>query len=198
VIQDREGRCHCVYRGYESCYHVGMALPRYIPHYTVEEHTRWEGDWELWSGVPVAMSPSADKQHQKLASELHFLLKSALKSAGCCECEVYFELDWVVSDDTIFRPDILIVCGDSPSLHLHKTPVLVAEILSPSSRQRDLIYKRESYLQLGVLYYVLVDPQRSSVEVLVSDDGQYLPASTERFALHPDCEVEIRLDGLFG
>jgi hypothetical protein len=22
-------------------------VPRYIPHYTVEDYRRWEGDWEL-------------------------------------------------------------------------------------------------------------------------------------------------------
>ena len=175
-----------------------MALPRYIPHYTVDDHVQWEGDWELWSGVPVAMSPSADKQHQKLASDLHFLLKSALKTHGCDDCEVYFELDWVVADDTVFRPDILIVCGDSPSLHLRKTPVLVAEILSPSTRQRDLVYKRESYLQLGVRYYVLVDPQRRTTELLLNDTEQYQSTESSRLQLHPDCEVEICLKELFG
>lgn len=174
-----------------------MALPRYIPHYTVEDYSQWEGAWELWCGVPVAMSPSADKRHQKLASDLHFLLKSALKVGGCADCEVYFELDWIASEDTVFRPDLMVVCGDTPSRHLETPPILVAEILSPSTRQRDLVYKRESYLQLGVRYYLIVDPEHDRVELLSQDAGQYLPSSEQRLSLHGNCEIEVPWAGLF-
>lgn len=168
-----------------------MALPRYVPSYTVDDYTQWEGRWELWSGIPVAMSPSADKRHQKLAGELHHLLKSALKRHGCLDCEVYFELDWRVCNDTVFRPDLLIVYGDTSSRYIEKTPVLVAEILSQSTRQRDLIYKRESYLQLGVLYYVIVDPERESVELLVHDRDCYVPRPDSVLDLHPGCSLQV-------
>lgn len=171
-----------------------MALPRYIPHYTVEDYAHWEGRWELWSGVPVAMSPSACKRHQKIASELHFLLKNALKTHGCSDCDIYYELDWIVAPDTVYRPDIVVVCGDHPSRHLETTPIFVAEILSPSTRQRDLIYKRESYAQLGVRYYAVIDPEENSVELLALDGQHYRTAAdSTRLALHPECEIEIDL-----
>jgi hypothetical protein len=55
--------------------------------------TTRQGDWELWSGVPIAMSPSAKKRHQKICGTLHFALKSALQEQSCTDCEVYFELE---------------------------------------------------------------------------------------------------------
>lgn len=168
-----------------------MALPRYIPHYTLEDYLKWEGSWELWSGVPVAMSPSADKRHQRLASALHFLLKSALKQSGCSKCEVYFELDWVASEENVFRPDLLIVCDDNPSRYLETTPVFIAEILSESTRQRDLVYKRECYLQLGVRYYLIVDPEKESLDLLSLEDGRYVEADSQTLALTEGCEIRV-------
>ena len=44
--------------------------PRYVPHYTVSEYARWEGDWELIDGVPIAMSPSPFGPHERVGSEL--------------------------------------------------------------------------------------------------------------------------------
>ena len=32
---------------------------RYSPCYTVDDHATWEGDWELWNGVTVCVSPLA-------------------------------------------------------------------------------------------------------------------------------------------
>ncbi len=173
-----------------------MALPRYIPHYTVEDYRQWEGDWELWSGVPVAMSPSAKKAHQRLCAKLHLLLSSLLASNGCTGCEVLFELDWVVSNDTVFRPDLVIVCDDTPSDFLEKTPVLIAEILSDSTRQRDLLYKSESYYQLGVKYYLTVDPEAASFALWVNGDKGYEPVGGTWVDLHDDCGFDIPIHSL--
>jgi len=43
---------------------------KYMPHYTVEDYMRWEGDWELIKGTPFAMSPSAGITHQKLSGSI--------------------------------------------------------------------------------------------------------------------------------
>ena len=37
--------------------------PKYQPHYTVDDYQHWEGDWELWNGVAVAMAPSPFGPH---------------------------------------------------------------------------------------------------------------------------------------
>ena len=175
-----------------------MALPRYIPSYSVDDYSQWEGRWALWLGVPVALSPSPDKRHQQAAGELHSLLKSALRRQGCDDCQVYYELDWVVSADTVFRPDLVVVCGDGPSQFLESTPVLVAEVLSASTRQRDLLYKRESYAQLGVRYYVIVDPEAERLELLVREGDGYVAAEGGVLHLHDGCQVEVDWAGVFG
>lgn len=39
---------------------------QYQPHYTVEDYELWEGDWELWDGHAIAMSPAARPDHQRI------------------------------------------------------------------------------------------------------------------------------------
>ena len=168
-----------------------MALPRYIPHYTVEDYRQWEGDWELWSGVPIAMSPSAKKSHQRACARLHIALSGLLESQGCSDCEVFFELDWVVSRDTVFRPDLVIVCHDTPSDFLEKTPVFIAEILSHSTRQKDLVYKRESYAELGVKYYLTIDPDDDTYALLLNSGSGYQPSDEREIVLHDGCRFTL-------
>lgn len=90
-----------------------MPQVKHIPQYTYSDYQKWEGDWELIDGVPFAMSPSASGEHQFVAFEITNSLGSQLKSSQCkAQCYLYYELDWIVSDDTVLRPDILIVCGE--------------------------------------------------------------------------------------
>lgn len=174
-----------------------MTLPRYVPHYTREDYEMWEGDWELWSGVPIAMTPSANRRHQKIAGNLHFQLKKSLAETGCKDCEVLYELDWHVSEDTILRPDLVVICRHAPSQFIEKTPSLVAEVLSDSSRRRDQLYKREMYETLGVRYYLILDPRDATSLLLELTDRGYQPAESGVLRLHEDCQVSLGLDGLF-
>lgn len=177
-------------------YSVGM-VPRYIPHYTVEDYRLWEGRWELWSGVPVAMSPSADRLHQRTSGRLFQRLDEALRVAGCRCCEALYEIDWVAAEDTVFRPDLLVACDEGTSRFITQAPALVVEILSPSTRSKDLLYKREAYEGLGVAYYLIVDPEARQSSLLVREEGRFVECREVRLNLHRDCQIELSLDGLF-
>lgn len=52
-------------------------------------------------------------------------------------------------------------------------PVLVAEVLSPSTRREDLVRKAPEYLEAGIEQYWVVDPQGRSIEPMVSRDGRW-------------------------
>ena len=174
-----------------------MAIARYIPHYTVDEYRKWEGDWELWSGVPIAMSPSAKRIHQKLCGRLFRILSEKLDSESCSNCEVLFEIDWLVSEDTVLRPDLLVICDHKSSDFVEETPILVAEVLSESTRRRDLLYKRESYQQLGVKYYLIVDPKNASTQFLVNQSDGYRECKSGNLEFTPECGFELVLDNFF-
>ena len=53
------------------------------PNYTVEDYQHWEGDWELWNGVAVSMSPSPFGGHGAAAINVGAELKRAIEAAKC-------------------------------------------------------------------------------------------------------------------
>ncbi len=173
-----------------------MALPRYIPHYKVEDYQLWEGAWELWSGVAVSMSPSAKRLHQEVCGELYLRLREALAKAGCQDCTALFELDWIVNEDTVLRPDLMVLCGGKRSDFVQEPPVFVIEVLSESTRKRDLVYKRELYEQLGVAYYLTVEPEDGSWRLLKNETSGYTKLDSTTLELSRDCRVTLDLTRL--
>ena len=154
---------------------------RYQPHYTLDDYRHWEGRWELWGGVAVAMSPSPFGRHAKLLARTVAALQTAI-DAGHCDATVLVEIDWIVSSDTVLRPDALVVCGPEPARHVERTPALVVEILSEATRDRDLSFKRDLYREQGVRWYLVVDPDANRLHTLaLGNGGQY----EDRLTTHP-------------
>lgn len=173
---------------------------RYIPHYTRADYEQWEGDWELWQGIPVAMTPSPFGPHQALAANLVSLLVAAVKAANC-EAVVMHEIDWIISDDTVVRPDILVLCGDVPEQHVTESPALIVEILSPSTATRDRNQKLDLYQDHGVDYYLIVDPNDHTLEAFERNrQGRFQQLNSTNgyeFTVCDDCRILLDVDSIF-
>jgi Uma2 family endonuclease len=176
------------------------AAMKYAPRYTIQDYRLWQGDWELWDGIAVAMTPSPFGKHQALLVSLASELRGALRVAGCGAIAIV-ELDWIISEHTVVRPDVIVVCGDAPEKHLERPPALIAEILSPSTRQNDLTYKRDLYASQGVGIYLIVDPEAKTIEQLsLTLAGTYESAhasSRLEVTICEDCAIGVDLKGLF-
>ncbi|MEM9825012.1 MAG: Uma2 family endonuclease [Planctomycetota bacterium] len=176
------------------------AAKKFAPHYTIDDYRHWKGDWELWDGAAIAMSPSPFGKHQRVLGNLFVTLRQQMESPACGG-NVVLELDWIVRADTIVRPDLIVVCGAIPDRHLERAPALVAEILSPSTRQNDLTYKRDLYAQQRVGTYIIVDPDAKTVEHLqLSPDGTYASQAVSdavKISVCHTCELEISPTNLF-
>ena len=175
-----------------------MPLPRFIPQYSVADYQSWEGHWELWSGVPVAMSPSSDRRHQYLGGLLVAALVQEIRSENCSHCQVLYETDWIADQSTVFRPDIQVACDAHDSKFVESPPALAVEILSTSTRSKDLLYKREAYESLGVRYYLVVDPEERTTLLLENREGRYHEYRSNILELHQGCRIELDLAALFG
>jgi len=137
-----------------------------LPHYTYDDYTQWEGKWELIHGIPYAMTPAPTIIHQKIAGKIFWQLTNLLQQ--CKKCEALLPVDWPITNDTIIQPDVLAVCGNpdkTGETRLEVTPVIVFEVLSPSSSKKDRILKYRLYEQAGVKYYCIVDPETKSASV---------------------------------
>jgi Uma2 family endonuclease len=72
---------------------------------------------------------------------------------------------------------------------IEKPPLLVVEILSPSTRHFDLGAKSRRYAELGVLHYWIVDPEAKRLQCYRSVDGAFQPlveAEGDATLVHPD------------
>jgi len=172
--------------------------PRYLPRYTASDRATWEGDWELLDGVAVAMTPSPHGRHAERLARLAALFWNAIDASGC-RATVLAEIDWIVADDTVVRPDLVVVCGPAPPRHVEHPPAFVAEILSAATRTRDLSIKRELYEASGVRWYLISDPDEGASSLLrLGATGRYeaLPATGKHtLDLCPDRTLSIDFGG---
>ena len=146
-----------------------------LPAYTYEDYARWEGRWELIDGVAYAMSPSPSFTHQRLSHILASLLEEAV--GNCPECQAIFDFDWKIDQSTVVCPDNMVICHTPENEnYLTRAPVLIFEILSPSTASKDENIKFRLYESEGVRYYVLVDPKEQVLKIYRLHEGRYSKA----------------------
>lgn len=136
---------------------------------------RWEGDWELIEGTPVAMSPGAGFLHQKVSGAVYTQLSTTLKK--CKNCLSLYEIDWIVSDDTVVRPDIIVICQEPEGEYITKAPEVIFEVISKETAQKDKKVKYEIYEKEGVKYYVLVYPELKVAKIFRPQSHRYVKVS---------------------
>ncbi|MEZ6125951.1 MAG: Uma2 family endonuclease [Planctomycetaceae bacterium] len=173
---------------------------KYQPHDTVEDYQHWDGDWELWNGVAVAMTPSPFGRHASANVRIASALDIAVEASGC-RATVLAEIDWIISRDTILRPDVSVVCGGPPEKHVEEVPALVVEILSASTRERDLTFKKQIYQEQAVPWYLMIDPDANTLQALrLNSGGEYQlvdHAKSLVVDICSDCSLDVRVDRLF-
>lgn len=122
---------------------------------------------------------SPNVAHQRIVFKLAKEFDRCIEEHGK-ECEVLSApLDVRLDRDntTMVEPDIIIVCD--PEWEGNETcydgaPELIAEVLSPSTRDRDCTIKLRKYMNAGVKEYWIVDPKNEKVMVYVFEED-YLP-----------------------
>ena len=168
------------------------------PHYTFKDYEKWEGDWELIRGIPYAMSPSPTWQHQDFGANFIQQFKNALKDKATCDCKVLYETDWLISEDTVVRPDVMIVCEVIKGNFVTNPPSMILEILSPSTILKDRNTKFNLYQAYGVPYYIIADIGKKVVEIFELKNNVYQQVQDlTQFSLTNTCTVEFSVQELF-
>lgn len=135
---------------------------------TVDEFLRWAaeqpGRHELVGGEVVAMAPERNR-HLLAKKRVDQALDRAIAEARL-DCQALPDGATLRIDEaTAYVPDALVICGpiDLDSVEV-EDPVVVVEVLSPSSRGVDAGAKLTDYFRLAsVRHYLLVDPERRVV-----------------------------------
>ena len=133
---------------------------------------------ELIDGVFYDMSAPA-VIHQKILGELHLLFRECT-DAHEGECEVYLapcDVRLDMDNKTMVQPDLLVICKeyDLGAKRFEGAPDLALEILSPSTRSKDMLLKLYKYQNAGVKEYWIVDPDHETVLVYDFREDNFYP-----------------------
>jgi len=149
---------------------MGSAV-KILPHYTYDDYLHWKGQWEIIDGIPYAMSNSRHPKHQRLAANIGAEFRLQLKEHP--SFDVYFPIDYTVTEHTILQPDSLVVSGKVSKNFLDFAPVLIVEVVLPDTELKDRYTKYDIYESQGIPYYLIVAPDTEEVEVYELKNGVY-------------------------
>ena len=141
-------------------------------HFTQEQFHAWvagqDARYELVNGEPVMMA-GANRRHDRIAGNAFRLIANHLLGHRCQP----FTSDTYVTipAGNLRQPDLGIDCGPFRDTALDAAePVLVIEILSPTTRIFDRNDKLEEYKTVGCLNYILlIDPDHPQVRLYERD-----------------------------
>jgi Uma2 family endonuclease len=137
---------------------------------TVDQFLDWDDGtdtrYELWGGVVVAMAPPMPR-HGLLASALNGEIRSALRSRPACRAFIEAGIALPDRNDTFYVADIAVTCEPLRAEdRFIRNPVLIVEVLSPSTGISDRQLKLADYMSIpSVEEILLIDSQSAFAEV---------------------------------
>lgn len=125
--------------------------------------------WELIGGRVVKMMVGARWEHHFVARNLSFSLLDRLR-AGNSPCQVFTETFWLKERflHLAVFPDVMVRCGGRLEADAASSndPVVLAEVVSPGSSERDRVEKYDLYRRLPTLrHYLMLERDRPVIEV---------------------------------
>ena len=138
--------------------------------YTLEDYLALpdERRVELIDGVIYDMSAPTG-YHQMIAGRLYTMLFQWIngKEGKCMPFMSPVDVQLDCDNKTIVQPDVLILCDKSKytPARIVGAPDFVAEVLSKSTKRKDIFIKLNKYKNAGVREYWIIDPDRKTVMV---------------------------------
>jgi len=162
--------------------------------------------YELLEGELI-MVPSPSFEHQDISGKLELFLRLFVREhkLGVVLDAPFDVVLGEAGEEQVVQPDILFVSKARRKIireeEIRGAPDLVVEVLSPSTAQKDRVFKRRLYAKYGVREYWIVDPEEETVEVLTLGErgyeraGLYRKGETLESPLLPG--LRIPLDEIF-
>lgn len=155
--------------------------------------------------IVLLASPSIT--HQELLGRLYLEFSEVFKG---CSCQVFlspFDVHFHkqgIDDPDVCQPDLLVICDLEGNVSERDrylgTPTLVVEILSESTRSKDLVQKLNTYMLSGVEEYWIVDPKQKNIVIYVFESREIVHYQTykgaDTAASQVFAELKIALPGL--
>ena len=159
-----------------------MIVRPYAPPLTVAEYRNLPETgprYQLIEG-DLYMAPAPDRFHQDISRNLEVMLANYLSEHPI---GVLYDapFDVYLTDTDVFQPDLLIVLNENRGIltdaGAEGAPDLVVEVLSPKTRQLDLVTKKRIYARMGVKELWIIDPEPKEVAVYRFDQDTTEPVA---------------------
>ena len=127
--------------------------------------------YELLDGA-IIVTPAPGPAHQRAVLRLARLLQDAASS----DLEVFVApLDTALPTGDVLEPDVLVADRDDVTARdVSGVPLLAVEVVSPSSRRRDVGDKLTAYRDAGVPSYWVVDPVQPRLRAWRLEGSEYV------------------------
>ena len=127
----------------------------------------------------IFMMGSPSIFHQSILGNLHVLFKEHFKGKKCRPFVAPFDVHFRkkdIKDPDVMQPDIIVLCDLENNINEKGrylgTPTLTLEILSPSTRSIDMVYKLNTYMTSGVSEFWIIDPVSQRITIYTFVDFQ--------------------------
>ena len=163
--------------------------------YTLADYYALPDDkrYELIDGVLIEMN-SPETVHQDIAAYIHMMLYDYIRKTGR-PCKVYespIDVQLDCDDRTMVQPDVLVLCNRNllRRFGIYGAPDFILEVLSPSTRKKDMSLKLTKYMNAGVKEYWIIDPNKKCLITYDFTDEQFVPV------IHPlNTSVPVAISG---
>lgn len=146
-----------------------MAAPQPVPYISVDEYLDGEEsarERHEYVAGQVFIKAGANEAHETIAGNVGALLRTHLRGSGCRAFVGGMKV-FIEQLSTFYYPDVLVTCETATAQDRFKqNPVLIVEVLSPSTATIDRREKLVNYRQLASLReYVLIAQTQRQVEI---------------------------------
>ncbi len=161
-----------------------------------------EGKYELVRGEVFAMAPG-NLHHARAKLATVNALSAAIKRAGK-PCEALIDGPGVaLGDESCYIPNVSVYCGERApgTFLLVPDPMIVVEVLSPSSERLDKAGKLADYFSIpSIAHYLIIDLKRRHVIHHSRGEGGIIPTRivTEGDIVLDPPGITIAMAGTFG
>ncbi len=165
------------------------------PSMSLDQFLAWEdlqeGRWEFDGFEPRAMV-GASTIHNQIVGALDFALRRRLRAPG----RVYRETMRLRLAHTARCPELMVVCAPLVEAVELTDPVVVFEVLRPSTSREDRIDKNREYEAApSILRYILLEQDTIAAAVYARDGNRWVRSTVicDGLLLMPEIEVELPL-----
>lgn len=115
--------------------------------------------------------------HQKILGELYVIFYQWFQGKDCRPMLAPFDITLKRSPENInvVQPDLMVICDLEEHLnekdYYMGIPTLVVEIISASTRSKDMIKKLDLYMSTGIKEYWIINPVNKEVSIYLFEDN---------------------------